>query len=253
MRPGLVPILFGGGYSPVKALGSDLIAYWDAARPDTMTLSASNAVSSWRDIKAGYDATQGTGAAQPIWSPTSFNGYHGVAFDGTDDELTSTDAALLATLPVGSSPSELWVLVSQDALPADTTVRRGFGYGGSNEATARIIARSVSGGVNRARCTIGHDGTATSVTANAVDLSSRHVIRWSIGAAAQTLFVDGVSVGTAAVTPASQADRLRIGSLPSSSPGFYWQGRFAVAMVTRQLDAFKAVGLLAYLMSRRRV
>ena len=141
--------LMAGGYDPARALGPDLIAWWDAGRPDLMTFATG--VSSWRDIVAGYAATQGTGTAQPAYSAASFNGAPALTFDGADDVLTCADAALLAALPTGANGSELWALIQLDALAADATHRNVVSYGQNTSQTSRRLGRSASSGRGRTR------------------------------------------------------------------------------------------------------
>ncbi|HTM77999.1 MAG TPA: hypothetical protein VL133_10260, partial [Devosia sp.] len=70
-------------WSPL-ALGASLLAWWDASQG--VSLSGSQ-VTAWADRKSGYSVAQGTGAARPLWSATSFGGKPGLTFDGIDDLL----------------------------------------------------------------------------------------------------------------------------------------------------------------------
>lgn len=239
-----------GGFDPAASLGSDMLAYWDANRPDLITRDGSNLVSSWRDIVAGYDAVQGTGADQPVWSDSSFNGAPGVDFDGTSDFLTCTDAALLAALPASAAPCELWILGQQDALAADATLRPCLGYG-NTAANSRFLARDVPAGANRGRLNVGDGVGATAVIGNAVDCSGRVVLRGEVGATQSTITVNGTVDDTDAGVPATTATRFRIGSAVAATPTTFWNGQIVVAIVTAALSAAKATALQSYLMSRR--
>lgn len=244
------PLGGAGGYNPVAALGTDLIAYWDARRSDLITIATG--VSSWKDIVAGYDATQATGANQPTYSATSFNGDAALSFDGVNHSLTSTTPALLSALPTGSTPCELWALFSQEALVGDATGRDIVSYGSSGSfLDCRMIGRVVTGGANRARGYTGDGAAVQARTGTNVDLSSRHVMRWVVGSTSSTLTIDGISEGTLSVIPSTVAARFRIGAAPGSSSISLHQGKIAVIMVTKALSTGEAAALQNYLLQRR--
>lgn len=241
-------ITHGGAtaYSPVDALGSDLVAYFEAERADLISAG------SWRDVKAGYDATQATGTAQPAYSATAFGGGAVVTGDGVDDTLTCTDAGLLAALPSGANPGEIWVLCSQAALPADTTVRMIVDYG-NGATTGRRIRRSVASSVNRASAQVGTGATTATATDSATDLSSRHVIRAQFTATDVIITVDGGTPVTSAGVSATTASRFRLFAGSSGSPVNFWEGGLAAALVTQPLSAAKADALQSYLLTRRKL
>lgn len=233
------------GFNPVAALGSDLIAYVDVNRPDLIT-AAANAVSSLRDIKAGYDFTQGTGAAQPIYAPTGFNGSPVISADGVDDNLTCTDPALLAALPSGASPGEIWVLCSQDAPTSDAATRHVVDYGNGGSVSRRI-RRTVTSSVNRASVQTG-----STIAANtAVDFSSRHVIRAQITPTNTITTVDGGAPVSVAVVPATSVSRARLFAGSASAATNPWHGGIVACLWTLPLSADKASGLAAFLTARR--
>ena len=68
---------------------------WYAADQITSPPASGSALSSWNDLSGnGYTASQGTGAAQPIYQTNQLNGLPAVSFDGTDDSLSATIASL---------------------------------------------------------------------------------------------------------------------------------------------------------------
>lgn len=214
-----------GGASPLNILGSSLIAWWSADRADLITLSG-NAVTSWKDVVAGYEGAQGLSAARPIYSATSFGGAPSLFFDGNDDRLECTDAALLAALPDGANPCEIWAIAQQDALAADTSTRYLASYGGALTATRRLT-RGVSGGVNRGQMVVGTGAGSTTVSNANVDLSGRLYMTGRVGATETQVDV-GSNAGTpAAVVPATALDpvRFRIGSNDASTPAGFWSGQ----------------------------
>ncbi len=236
----------GAGYNPVSALGSDLVAYWDANRSDLITIATG--VSSWKDIVAGYDAAQATGASQPAFVASSqIDG--AVIFDGTNDALACLDATLLSALPSGAVASELWVVFRDDATSG---TRYAFSYGAGN-STGRHVG---STGANQtAFGTVGDGGSAQNITAVGRltgNVNNTHVLRLQVGATSTILSLDGVvdPVAPLVVVPSTTNTRLRIGAAPGAAAGQFLQGPITIAIVTKPLTAQKAAALTTYLQTR---
>lgn len=244
-----LPLLFASSsaWSPF-ALGSSLLFWWDADRPDLISQSG-GAVSSWTDIIQGCAVAQGTGGNQPIYSATGFNSRSGgITFDGTDDYLRGTTN--LSALPTGAAPSEEWWLVDQTAAAADTNTRP-LGSFGSAGATARRVDRVVSTGVNRGRSQVGDGAVATSGTNANVDFSGRHVVRSVVGASQFTTEVDGTASSATVLTPNTNAGAITFACNASATPTLFFQGVIAARIITNSLSADQATQLYAYLNLRR--
>lgn len=239
----------GSGASPVTILGASLLAWWTADRSDLITLSGS-AVTSWKDVVAGYDAVQGVGASRPVYSATSFNGAPSLTSDGVDDELTCTDAALLAALPAAALPSEIWAIADQSALVADTPARNIAAYG-NGVNVGRRLQRDVAGGNQRGQARAGTGASSTVKRDALVDLSSRHVMRAIFTATAVNVSVDGsVNVQTAAV-PATTNSRVRLFASDTAVASQFWFGGGRDILFTTPLSADQATALLAWALPRR--
>lgn len=224
----------------------EIIAWWDSG----YTASGS----SWADRKLGAAAVQATADFQPVYSATSFNGSPGLAFDGTNDRLVCTDPALLAALPVGAVPCEIWSVVQQSALAADTTQRLAISYGGNGFDTQRRLRRSVVSGVNRATLQVGDGaGMAPIVSDTVVDLSSRHLLHGAFGATSSALSVDGGTPVTVNAVPATQATRLVIGASSADTQLSFWQGIHRDHIICAPLSPEKSAYLQAFLMERRNI
>ena len=228
----------------VAILDSDVIAYWDAARGDLIS-SIDNVITGWTDIIGGYELTRADIPTSPTYNPTGLAGTPSISFSNAQ-YLTTTDANLMAALPDGAEPCEIWALCSQDALPADTTTRHVASYGGSSLVTGRSISRTVNTGVNRTRTYTGIGASATNVNDTTVDLSGIHVLRGVFGATDTSLSIDGGTNGSAAAVPATTNSRLRIGSLNASGPSNHWQGEIAAVLITHPLSGEKVTALHNY-------
>lgn len=237
----------GGGWSPA-ALGSSLLAWWDAERSDLITQSG-GLVSSWKDIVTGADAAQSSGSLKPAYSATGFNGRPVLNFDGTDDQLSI--ASPPATLPIGAAACELWVAVNQTALGSDVNNRFAFSYGANVSTDNRSIERVSTTSNNRANVRCGNGTSAFSSSQGTVDFSGLHIERAVIDGANIWVEIDGIASTPTACVPASTATRCRIGANSGSSPGNYWQGGINSALVTGLLSAANATLLYNYLNTRR--
>lgn len=228
---------------PIAVLGASLLAFWDAERSSTLTLSGSS-VTTWTDRKAGYAPTQAVGGSKPAYSATSFNGRPGLTFDGADDYLELGSVPF----PAGASPSEIWYLGSQDSLPADTNPRAMFDYGDGANAR-RQLRRTVNAGSNRPQLVIG-TGAGIFGVENTGDFSGKHVIRAIAGATQSSVVFDGGTPATSTVTPATGTNRTRIGANAASSAGLYFQGVISAILVTAPLTTDQAAQLTQYLKTR---
>lgn len=237
-----------GGYSVVAALGSDLVEAWDVSKSQR-TDDGAGVISALVGLKSGYILSAAT-TARPTYSATSFNGAPGLTFNGTANVMTCTTAGLLSAVPDGAEAGELWVLCSQAALPADTSARYAFGYGGALN-TGRIVGRTVVTGVNRGRGGTG-DGAALQIrNETTVDLSTRHIFRGAVGATESTVYVDGVASAALSVVPSTTASRVVLGANPVSTPGNFWEGVIAFVAITLPLSAGKAADLTLHLSGRK--
>tara|TARA_R110000868_G_scaffold411706_1_gene707761 strand:- start:5307 stop:6032 length:726 start_codon:yes stop_codon:yes gene_type:complete len=201
----------GGGWSP-RALGSSLLAWWDARRTDLVT-APGGLVESWKDIVAGYDLTQATGAARP----TLADGY--VIPDGVDDTLDL--APVPAGIPTGANGCILWWGGNQNVLPATTASMALFAYGSTGVFTRQLI-RQVSSGSNRAYVGVGN-GSGSITAPNTADFSGKRCVAGIIDGTAIVTEVDGVASSPEACVPATTSTRIRAfttstGTTPSSIP-----------------------------------
>lgn len=234
-----------GAFSPAD-LGASLLAWWDAEDASTLTLDTGT-VTTWADKVAALSPTQAVAGAKPAYSATGFNGRPVVTFDGVDDILSLASVGLLPTM---ANACEIWALVDQTALVADTGSRTAFSYGGGSN-DRRDVRRVVNSAVNRARVMAGNGVTQVTSDNNSVDLSGRHVMRAQISTTTMTITVDATAAGSTAVVPVTGTARLALGGTSTAAPATYWQGGINSILVTAPLTSDQSAALLAYLVARR--
>lgn len=196
---------------------SSVGAFFDPEDAGSITLSGS-LVTGWLDRKSGIQVTQGVNASRPAYSATSFIGRPGLTYDGNDDRLVATTG--LGVLPSGALPGEIWALVNQTALPADTNARYIAGVGAGTSVSARRLQRAVSGGVNRAQTQVGNGSTLIGAQNATADFSGVQLVRAIIGATATSTEVDGVAGAPQAVVPGTNVTTLVIGATDALSGHF---------------------------------
>lgn len=226
-------------------LGVALLDMWDAEQTATLSLTGS-AVDAWRSSANAYSASQATPASRPAYSDTAFNGRPGVTFDGVDDHLNYEGVGVL---PIGATPCEIWALVDQTALAADTSARYPFDYGGATSPLHRGIRRGVTAGVNQASASIGNGASATTVTVSG-DFSGRTVVRAAAGATQTIVSRNGQVGNPSSIVPGTTAVRTRIGATTVATPANFFQGVVSLILVTAPLSTDQAASLLAFLKTR---
>lgn len=239
LSPGMV------GWSP-SSLGASLLAWWSADRSDLITLLGS-AVTSWKDVVGGYDATQGISASRGLYGPGSFNGSPGVTFDGVDDQFTCTTSALISQL-AALTATEMWGLVQQDAPTSDGNNRIIIGQSVSNATNSRYLFRRIAASINRLGVQCGNGSSSVVSNEGTIDFTGRHVARGVFGPTTTAAEIDGVSSVPSVVSPFVGAISVIIGGRTSD---LFWQGVMRDVLITRPLDVDQASKLTSYLNARR--
>jgi hypothetical protein len=230
---------------PTGFLGSSLLAYWDAEASSSLTLSA-NSVTTWTDTVAGYAPTQSVSGSKPTYSATGFNGRPGITFDGTDDYLLLSSSGI----PSGAVDLELWVLIDQTSLVADTTDRYPLSIGGAASVNNQVrLMRSVVTDVNRAGARAGNGTTNSAVTTGAADFSGRHVVRAKFNQSGFSASIDGNALASSAsIIPNTNGTAIAIGA--QLTGGGAAKCVMSAALITSALNADQAAQLTQYLKAR---
>lgn len=223
---------------PLRILGDKLVGWWRA----DVGVTQSGGVSEWSDVVGGYLLAQATSANQPTYSATSFNGRPGISFDGTDDFLRLEGVP--ASFPDAAEAGEIWALVDQQALAADTGSRIIAAYGGAGASENRFLRRTVVSAQNRVAAGIHN----TAISGPASDFSGRKIARLSFDGTTGTAYL-GSSAGTGAtITGSTTTTRITIGAANTTTPSSYFQGIVAqVFVVAGTCTDDEAAALRAYL------
>jgi hypothetical protein len=148
----------------------------------------------------------------------------------------------------------MWLLAENSAPTSDVSTRLAFGYSGFGTQVGRNMGRNVVSGVNRTRSFVGDGTIANGFSGTVEDLSFRYVERMQVGASATNVITNGNADANQSVIPNTNSLlRARIGCSASSSAANFWQGKIAVAAITKPLSSDKAAALQSYLLSRRRL
>ena len=240
-------------YNPLYSLRQKLVAYWDAEDASSVILSGSS-VTMWRDKNAGFSAIQNGGSAQPTWSPTSFNGFPGVTFDGIDDTLLWTMPTLVP-LPMFTKLCEVWIVVDQTSVGSDANGRTAVAYGNDIGVNgSRVFQVVFSGNVERIRGIVGTGVGSVTAQPAAVTYVGRHFTRMNVEAASITVISDNLGAATTSgVVNTPLPLRLRIGARESAAASQFWKGQIALVLITLPLTVNEAVRLSDYCQYRRRV
>jgi hypothetical protein len=239
----------GAKYNPQQALGSKLLAWWDADHTDLIT-QAGGVVSAWADRVQGLTHTA-SGAGQPAYSTSGFAGRPVITGDGTGTFMTRAGTT---GLPTNSDQFEIWTLFDQTlATDGGGSRRYLFAWGGQG-TQVHLMTGVTRSATNRGRVTAGNGTTAPTLNDAVVDLTGRHFQRSVFTATGIKVAVDGFAMSAeTAVVRAIDTLRSRIFANTTTTPSEFWQGGLAAILVTSLLTDGEAAALTAWLSSRRSV
>ena len=192
-------------------------AFW-AGDPSWSNPGNGNAVSSWRDYSGqGRDATQGTGANQPIYqsSASLLNNQPAVKFDGSLSFLNT--ASFTAT---SAGPHTVLIVSATDV--TSTGVYRGPFCAVAGASREDILMEAVA--VNK--FTINNNSGQAGYTGPAQANSTAYTWRalWKSGAGSSALQVNGTGSSAVTMAPRSSLTSVYVGK---RNDGLPWKGWIA--------------------------
>lgn len=217
--------------TPQDILGSKLVGFVDAENNSKIT-AASGACSAYADIISASSFAQGTAAARPAITTNALTGRQVLRFDGTDDFLDFT--GIPTGWPTGANAGEIIAIVTQSALPADTSSRVIVQWGGTTSATSRSLRRGVSGGMNCVQSVVG-TGAGSPVFNHTPDFSGNHLARLIVDGTSTYVDQDGAVSAATACVPGTGTTRVRIGGTTAGTPIGFLQGDLSALLITNAL------------------
>ena len=207
-------------------LGAKLLGHFSGEAAQTLTLAGAS-VTSWTCLVSGLVVSPGDAGTRPIYDAAS----KALTFDGTDDFLAANSNPYFADAAEG----EVFLVVNQSALPADTTARAALYLGSAASLDiSRAVDRFVSGAANRVRARTGITGSSASVVNDLGDLSGKRRIgvRWSNTTTYASM--DNNTEASVAAIPTTATTRTVIGAYTDATSGF-WSGQVHEVIITAPL------------------
>lgn len=197
------------GFVPTDIAGCE---FWVAGNL-IVGLNDGDPVSSWADQSGnGNNATQGTGASQPLYETNELNGFPVVRFDGSNDFLDATVAA--------STTAYTRISVFQwDTSQGTGAFRVALNFGPGASANTTFTGIDPSGFYISSHSAAGNDlpsGVSSGWIVASVVVSAGTIEWW----------LDGASVGSSSTDVLARGSNLaRLGNYGSGS--FYFKGDIA--------------------------
>lgn len=213
-------------WSPLNI--SQLKLWYDASQ--IAGLLDGDPVATWPDMSGNsFDATQGVAASRPLYKIGIVNGLPTVRFDGTNDYLSEAGYSI---------PLPCTFFVVGAALGGAGILRTLFG---STSAAIELRASATN--------TWDYAYTAVAAIVNgAVVLSQYRLLEVSLAAAYEEFWINGASIGSAAVAPLAPA-LARLGA--NQTPARYLNGDLAEVIVyASQLSTAQRQQVEAYLRAK---
>ena len=151
------------------------------------------AVSKLYDISGNNnDATQATGANQPIWTAAQQNGRAGLVFDGTNDRLVKTSPSGMST---GDSAISYLVAFNRTGGTAGYPIVVAYGGNGTDKDMVLFVYAAAPVGAY----TYGNRGVISAISTTTATQNIAKIITGTYSGSAGTynIYIDGIFEGTA--------------------------------------------------------
>lgn len=210
---------------------SGCVAAFDMTDASSYTVTGGTTVTSITNKVSGTAWTEGTNP--PAYEATGFNGSPCMKGDASNDQIISTEAAVVAAV-TGTDPaySALFVV---DPVSTTTAAWLGFGAAGTATNSTHMFYQLAGTGIVQPRIFRVSDAGANAhpTTFNISEPYSPMVVAWRAASGVASYYRNGTrlvtdtSCSTGATTPTRAALLCR----PDSSPDFYAPSRLAVALL----------------------
>lgn len=234
-------------YDVRLALGSKFKEGWDTLWTDSLTVLDGKA-SAWRSGGSGLLIQQTNEALRPLYSSDGLAGGPCLIGDGVGISMAVNNTG---NMPIGSEPSEIWSLCSQDVASNDASGRVLFGYGNGAAAAYRDIGRGrVSNPSSHFRVRASGT-TTTNLTGSGDSFFGPSIVRARIEGNKLSIWVNRVLEGELEFTLSGTTNtRTRLFGQSNSTGSLFWNGKCASVYVTDLLDEIETDNLWNHLLVR---
>lgn len=223
------------------SVGDSLKCYLEAVDPTTITESA-GAVSQWDDkSRAGDDITQGTSAEQPTTDSVTINGLNAIDFDGTDDNMISSN------LQNFLKPTDNFTVICTFKMDVNDANRKVL-FGSSTDTNNRS---TIAINTNNEIVSSIFDGSFTFKAAPLTNITNPHIVTFTNAAGTVNQYLDGLISTDVTGSPSTGAsDLFRLGSRSDKTD--HWNGPIGEFLVyNRVLLDIERLQIESFLANRR--
>lgn len=231
-------------------LASGCVAWFDMLDSSSFT-NASGAVSAIVNKASGVSWTEALASQRPTYNATGLNGKPCMDFDGVNDRIISTEAAVWQALNVGNAYTLFYVAAFDTLARDDSVIATG------NSATnlgIRVWGQNTTGAGRWAAITLTDAGGVVTTVSAASSQLGAHVHCWHASATQVSLQLDGGAAdpNNAAHAPgATTSDRVALGCRPRSAPTLFLDGKLgSLLLYNSRLSAGEITSISSYLAAR---
>lgn len=233
------------------AVYASLVAWFDMQDAASYVDAGGGICSSITNKVSSVAWTQ-TGTARPGIAATGFNTHPCLDFDGTDDCILSTEAAVVTAV----SDSNPHTLIIAGAFDAPTALQCMFGAGNTAQAanSSRFWGTSATtGGHWYAGCK-NAAGTTKDVLSTGASNSSKNVFAFDASGSTSSIRVNNAAADPSAAAQApgtTTPDRVALGSYPRLTNGSFLNGQIGeLCLFNRQLTTEQILTVVQYMGTR---
>lgn len=215
-------IATASAFSPADIPG--LVAWFDMQDSGSYTVT-SGAVSSIKNKASGVFWTEAGSTQRPTYNATGINGLPCMDFDGVNDRIISTEAAVVSALSVANSYTLLYVAIF-DTLSRDDSL-----FAAGNSATSlgiRSWGQDTTGAGRWSVTTLTDGGASVKSISVASSVPGAHVHCWDASPTQVTRQLNNWTedpLNSAHAPGATTSNRVALGCRPRSTPTLFFDGK----------------------------
>ncbi len=238
----------GGAFSPLDIAGC--VAWFDMQDAGSFT-DNSGFVSVITNKASSVSWTEATN--RPAYSATGLNSKPCMDFDGLNDRIISTEAAVFGAV-TDAAAYTIFVVAKLDAVDVSTDVFFGIGNSGFNSRSTRYWGQSTAGLGSWTSRTENDASSGINVNSTATADATAHVFCWYSPGTTVSLSIDqgsndpnGTAQNPGTLTPTRSA----LGAMPDSVPDGFLDGQIGeLILYNSELSGANRTTVADYLKTR---